>query len=219
MKTKISRSLDEGADVNISEINDERVADVRHWSARGDMLITARLGDAKAHAWNALTRGVVNMPDGRPTRRAAMSTRGYAAAVARLYELKGALVDMIKEARGSFYKDSFTRWPHLPDVLRAADVGATKRGASVARNMLIHGSDVRQEIAEVIMSAQRGMGAAVTMAGSDGVSDNVASSMLDAWEKTRHDAIKHRVDLTLSDSEVAIYNLVGRELVDEQFHA
>lgn len=203
-----------------------RVAAVRQWSAKAARLIDARIGDARAHAWNAITQRVVTAPDGRKTWRAAVLTRSYQAAVRRLDELtddlagptRMSLDGLLRDARAAFYRDSFGRWAIPPELL-APDPRPDATGERLARGLVIHGYDLRTEVADAIRIATTGLQAAVTVAGGRTITDDQARATLDGWESQKVHAIKQRVDDLLSDSYVAIYNLVGREMVDPKFYA
>lgn len=203
-----------------------RVAAVRQWTAKAARLIDARIGDARAHAWNAVTQAVVTAPDGRKTWRQAVLTKGYQAAVRRLEELENELVGptaaslsgLVKDARAAFYRQSFDLWAIPPELL-APDPRPTKAGERAARGFVIHGYDPKSEVAPVIDAAESGLRASVTLAGGRQTTDRQARAILDGWEAQKANAIRRRVDGLLSDSEVAIYNLVGREMIDPKFHA
>lgn len=222
-----------------------RVAALGQWSAKAARLIDARIGDARAHAWNAITQRVVTAPDGRKTWRQAVLTKGYRAALARLKELEEelggptamSLRGLIRDARAAFYKQSFDLWS-IPDELLAPNPRPTKKGEQAARGLVIHGYNlvgvsyafrndagggqhlqVKGEITQVIDTAASGLQAAVTLAGRREMTDRQSNAILDGWEVQKAHAIRQRVDGLLSDSEVAIYNLVGREMIDPKFYA
>jgi len=199
---------------------------VGQWSVKAARLIDARIGDARAHAWNAITQRVATAPDGRKTWRQAALTRSYQAAVKRLDELadelagphKLSLSGLVRDARAAFYRDSFNHWA-IPAELLAPDPRPTKAGERAARGLVIHGFNLRDEVADVIDAAARGLQAAVTVAGGRNTTDDQARAILDGWDSQKAHAIKQRVDGLLTDSYVAIYNLVGREMVDPKFYA
>lgn len=203
-----------------------RVAAVRQWSVKAARLIDARIGDARAHAWNAITQRVVTAPDGRKTWRAAVLTRSYNAALSRLDELaddlagpaKTSLDGLLRDARAAFYRGSFEQWTIPPELL-AVDPRPTKTGERMARGLVLHGYDLRTEVADAIQTATTGLQAAVTVAGGRDATDAQSRAVLDGWESQKAHAIKQRVDGLLSDSYVAIYNLVGREMIDPKYYA
>jgi hypothetical protein len=203
-----------------------RVAAVRQWSVKAATLIDARIGDARAHAWNAITQRVVTAPDGRKTWQQAVLTRSYKAAVTRLDEIaddlagpsKYSLDGLLRDARAAFYRDAFGRWNFEPQYLAPNPV-PTKSGERVARGLVIHGYDLRSEVLDATQTASNGLQAAVTMAGRRDMTDDQARAVLDGWESQKAHAIRQRVDGLLNDSYVAILNLVGREMIDPKFHA
>lgn len=215
-----------GLPVIVNDPDSARVAAVRQWSAKAAALIDARIGDARAHAWNAITQRVVSAPDGRKTWRLAQQTKGYQAAVKRLAELADVLAGstglsldgLIRDARAQFYRRSFDLWAIPPELL-ARDPRPTKAGERAARGLVIHGYDLRSEVLDVTDSATRGLSSTVAVGGSRDATDKQAADLLDGWESRSAHAIRQRVAGLLSDSEVAIYNLVGREMVDPKFHA
>ena len=205
-----------------------RATSVRPWALKAGSVVDARMADARAHAWNALTHRVASARDDRHGRRAAMATRGHRAAVDRLDEITDTLagptaasrLGVIRDARAAFYRDSFPLWePNIPEVLKAPDPRPNKSGERQARGLVVHGYDLRSEVADVVNGAKRAMAAAVTLAGRASVDDRQASDILDGWESQRREAIRRRVNMLIADSEVAIYNLVGRSMIDSRFHA
>lgn len=212
----------------IADLEAVRVASVRAWSARCDKRIADRLADARAHAWNALTQRVVSAGDGRATWRAATLTRGWKAALARLDELadalagpgKASLAGLIRDARAGFYRDSFDLLAgSVPPEIAAANQSPTKAGEAEARGLVIHGLDLRTEIEAFVAETTRALQAVVTAAGGRDESDAAARIALAGWEGRSRDRLSKRVAAVLSDSEVAIFNLVGRSMIDPKYHA
>lgn len=203
-----------------------RFAAYRQWSAKAATLIDARVGDARAHAWNAVTQRVVTAADGRRTWRQAVLTKGYQAAVRRLEELEDELVGptvaslsgLVRDARAAFYRASFGWWSIPPELL-APDPRPTTHGERAARGLVLHGFDPRSDLDAVFTSAVSGLRAAVTVAGARNATDAQARAVLDGWEARKAHAIRQRVDGLLSDSSVAILYLVGHEMIDPKFHA
>jgi hypothetical protein len=208
-----------------------RVAAVRQWSVSAARLIDARIGDARAHAWNAITQRVVTAPDGRKTWRQAVMTRGYKAAESRLEELTESLVGrdaaslkgLVRDARAKFYHDAYDAWRPIaetnwPELMKLA-ARSTKAGEDVARGLVIGPHILWDEVDSVVQAAIRGLRVAVTTAGQTDMSDRLTNAVLDGWELQKANAIKRRVQDVLNDSYVGIYWLVGHEMIDPKYHA
>lgn len=205
-----------------------RVASVERWALRADRLIADRLADARTHAWNALTQRVVDAADGRATVRAVRSTRGYQAGIARIVEIQAALAGpsrvsldgLIRDARAWFYRESFALLePTIDPELRPAKWGPTKAGESRARGLALFGTDPWDALDGSVTAAARGFSVACVSAGARNETDAASRARLEEWEGRSRRALQSQVRALLSDSEVACFNLAGREMVDPKFYA
>lgn len=197
-----------------------RVASIRRWAAKGEKRAADRLADARVHAWHAITRRVEQAQDGRATLKTVVGTRGHKAAQDRLAELAGDLWGIAKDARRSFYRESHELLKgSVPVEIAAKDAGPTASGEREAVQIVVHGVELKDEIGAAIAEAARNLTSAIVVAGSSGWTDAASKQALDSWEGRTRDRLNRLVATILSDSEVAIFNMVGHELIDESFHA
>lgn len=191
------------------------------WVEQANGLISDRLDDARAHAARAITERAKQAPDGKPTLQLVTQSRSFQAAVNRLDALHDSLVELTKDARAFFYRDSFRLWlPSIPVEIRISDdPKPTREGERQARGLVLYGTDLVTEIGAGIEDASRGLRAAVTMAASKAALPKEINAALDTWQRQKTDALKQRARTALSDSDVAVHQLVGRLMVHRRFHA
>lgn len=204
----------------LADLEALRVASVRRWAAKAEKRTADRLADARSHAWNAITRRVEQAKDGRATLQAVAGSKGHKAAQDRLAELAASLWEIAKDARRAFYRESHELLKgSVPAEIAAKDAGPTKPGEREAVAIVVHGAELRDEIGAAVGEAARNLTSAVVVAGSAGWTDAASRQTLDSWEGRTRDRLNRLTATILSDSEVAIFNRVGHELIDESFHA
>lgn len=204
----------------LQDLETIRVASVRRWAAKCERRIADRLADARVHAWNAITRRAEQADDGRATLRMVVGTRGHKAAQNRMAELAASLLEAIQAARASFYRESHELLKgSVPPEIAAPNAGPSKAGEREAKAIVVHGAELKDEIGASVAEASRNLTAAITYAAGTGLTDRTAATALETWEGRWRDRLTRLVETILSDSEVAIFNRVGHELIAEEFHA
>jgi hypothetical protein len=162
---------------------DKLLATLRPWADRAARLVERRLDDARLHA-----------AAGSPS-----------VAKARLVELYGSLVRHVSDARGHFYRDSFTK--HRLDFdpeIHDASVAPSHDGELAARNTPILGRPYERDLLDLVEDADRALVSA-TLAGGGTFFEN--------WSTTHRDRIVSRASRELSDAQMAIFEAVGEILV------
>lgn len=193
------------------------------WQAKALAVIERKLEDAEAHAVKALTDALKQTPDGRQTVRKARRSPSFQAAHARLDELWAALAGpsvssldgVIRDAREDLYRAAFALWkPLIPTpLLVQADPKPTQANATAARRIVLHGYELRQELSGPILAAQRKLLAALAQAGQRSTPNRIASDLVKTWRLQSQSAIAGAVSRVLSDSEVRLNVLAGRDLI------
>jgi hypothetical protein len=197
------------------------------WAARAGERIDAKFADALSHARNAVTETLKRKPDGRPTIRHASRSPSSTAALARLDELLAwlagpsvsSLAGFVRDARATFYVDSFGAWkPFIPAELWVSpDPMPTVAGTNRARGAVLHGMDLRTELAGPIDRAKRSLRAAVAVAGRRGTTGKLSDQLLLTWRTQNQAAVTAAVHRALSDSQMDADVRAGRDLVHEDY--
>lgn len=204
----------------LQDLEAVRVASVRRWAAKCEQRVADRLADARVHAWNAITRRAEQADDGRATLRTVVGTRGHKAAQNRMAELAASFWEIAKAARAAFYRESHELLKgSVPEEIAADDAGPTKAGEREAVAIVVHGAELKDEIGAAVAEAGRSLTAAIVYAAGTGLTDRTAMTALETWEGRSRDRLTRLAETILSDSEVAIFNKVGHELIAEEFHA
>jgi hypothetical protein len=211
---------------NHEERDAVRLEAIAPWAKRAQARIESRVADARAHAESAVTKAAIGAEDGRETWRLLARQRSATAAKSRLEELSDwltgssrlSLSGLIQDARAKLYRSAFDHMRPLipPEVLDDA-ASPNGSGERAARGLILHAKSPLQEIAPVFLAATQSLQSTINACASDTVSPKQRNGMLDSWEKRTADAINQKVAEMLSDSDVAICNLVGRQLLREEF--
>ena len=182
-------------------------------------LVREKTADAHAHVEKALTDALKDMPDGRPTRARAARSPSYNAALSRLAELREALTDLVREARAAFYRDSFAALaPQIPAALLVSpDPEPTQRNVARIVAALIHGTELRQDLALPVSRASQRLLPALTLAGRSDETGRTATDRLKAWRVQAESTIGSTVRIALSDSQVHAWQEAGRDLIHPDF--
>jgi hypothetical protein len=208
-----------------TDISDPHAAKLKPRLAEAARLIESKVSDAAAHAERSLTRSVVNADDGRQTWRTIATQKSAKAAQTRLSELlealagpsKTSLSGHVQDSRAMFYYEAHEHWSALiPDPIRNP-AGPTQTGENRARGIILFGLSPRQEIDPVFLTAKSSLQAAINAAASASISDKQRQAILDGWEQRTVEQISRKVAMMLSDSQVAVVNQVGRDLVKQEF--
>lgn len=192
------------------------------WTSRASALIRSKVADARAHAEKAITESAKAAPDGRATFRLVRRSRSFDAALARLAEaatdLAGPSVastmGLIRDARRSFYVDSFDLWKEvIPSTAWVKpDADPTERGRANAAAQQVGSQELRTEIAGLFDSAGRALIRAANAAASRS-SLGTKTEYLATWETQQRDAITRSVIRCLSDSDGRSHALACLDLI------
>jgi hypothetical protein len=209
--------------IDAASLDAREAAQLTHleeWIHKTSEALPGKLRDAEAHAQKALTDVVVSAPDGRPTLAKVRQSRSYQAALARMDEIRDALLKIVHEARVAFYRDSWAFWNDtLPaEVLKGAEAPAEARIAK-ARTAVIHGQTAAGALAAATQTAKRQLLASLAQAGSRVQTGKGAAEILKAWRTRAEKALSQHTTTLLSDSQIDADRRAGRDVVkDELLH-
>ncbi|WP_422932049.1 hypothetical protein [Singulisphaera sp. PoT] len=197
------------------------------WNRKVFDLVTAKVGDARAHLDRAVTDTLRRTPDGRKTLRRVVQSPSYVAAMSRMDELWAALAGprvmslegVLRDARESFYRRSFAEWKGVipADMIASPDAEPTAANAARVRGAILHGYDLRQEIGGPIARAKEQARANATLAGRRDGDRRSKADLLGTWEKQSRDAIWNTARLALSDGQVMADVQAGRDVVHPDY--
>lgn len=193
------------------------------WVERITAVIQGKFADAAAHAAKAITDTLRRTPDGRATDRRAIKSPSFQAAMSRLDELASllsgpsvhSLDGLIRDARESFYRDSFELWKKIIPAATwvSADAQPTQIGVARVRGVPIHGVDVRVEVVSAIGSAKDDLRRAVNSAATTDPVRSLANDRLATWKRMKGDSLVRGIVLELSDSNVVANTQAAIDLV------
>lgn len=176
------------------DLEPELLARLRPRVAKARRLAARRVADAAAH-------GEAAARSGDPTR--ARRTSAGLAAGERLDELLADALELVRDAREAFYSEAFALWrPHLDPRHHRADAGPTAAGRRLAREAVVNGMRLDDELGAVVAEARRGLDQAVALAASGRREGR--SSPVDLWEAKAARRVADRLAGVLSDSQVAL---------------
>jgi hypothetical protein len=197
------------------------------WQHRAAALVARKLGDAEAHATKALTDTLKRHPDGRPTLRRAASSVSYQAATGRLTELLTGLagpsrystVGLLRDACEDCYARAFEAWrPFIPESLWARPDGQpTAANLLSARTLVVHGYDLRAELAGPIAAASQRLLAVVAQAAARTTPEHVETDLVETWRRQSEAGLTTLVKRVLSDWQKAADTRAGRDLVHADY--
>lgn len=189
-------------------------AQLKPWIVRADSLVRGKVEDAAAHAARIITKRLKATADGRATARLAARSPSYQAAGSRLDELldalagpgKASLKGLLRDARERFFRDAFDAWKPLlsPDHYRL-DAVPTAAAIATARGAIIHGYDLRAELAGGFATAKRTLAVACNLAGHSGTAAAAADDLLERWAKQTADRISRECATALGDAQLALF--------------
>lgn len=197
-------------------------AELARWNRTVAAVVAAKVADARAHGAAAVTEALRATPDGRATIRRAARSRSLQAGLARLDELWTDLAGpsvasregRLRDARESFYRLGLEMWAQLlPEEARSGDGQAAALAIVAARAMVLHGQDLRTELAGPIATAKRSLQSAVALAGSQLASQRTSRDRLAGWELATRSALQRACSLCLGDDLVALDGKASRDLV------
>jgi hypothetical protein len=193
--------------------------DLAPWIADAAKAIRSKLADAQAHAEKALTDTLKSTPDGRKTRRKASSSPSYAAAINRLDELADDLLKLTRRARETFYRTAHATYaPAIPPALLVSpDPKPTLRNVARFVAILIHGNELRDDLATPIERYKSALLPTLTLAGREAESGRTATDRIKGWRTKAEAALNGTVRTALSDSQMAATTEAGRDLIHPKF--
>jgi hypothetical protein len=201
---------------DLEKMEEKLLARLLPWVIKAKKLIDSHVGDAKAHAVNALTATVRDTPDGRPTVRKLEQSRSAQAAIGHLDTLLADLDELVRNARASFYVGSIHLWiPFIPEDQRATN--ADKPSGAVERIMqdaVISGYTLAMRLDPAIATAKRTLLAQLNMGGTSGASDRQSDVRLKTWATQSSASLGKTAESILSDSDTAIHEATGWLLID-----
>lgn len=155
-------------------------------------LIAVRLADAQAHARRAMSSGLVEAADGRPTLTLARQSEDLKAALARLTELEIALAARIRDAWEAALVDAwaYARESAHPDDLDPDRLEPMALDLQRARSTVLDGYDARGLVAGSIAVARRRLAAVVPASSSPTISEKARADVLGSWRATAERSIK-----------------------------
>jgi hypothetical protein len=189
-------------------------AQLRPWILRADRLVRGKVADAAAHAGRSITARLKRAPDGRPTARLAVQSPSYQAAAARLDELLEALAGpttasltgLLRDAREAFFVGALNLWrPLLDPEFYRVDVEATKEGIATVRGAILHGYDLRRELAGDWETAKRTLFVVCNLAGHSTTSVGTVDDLIEVWRRRTADRLAACCAAVLADSQLSLF--------------
>lgn len=218
---------DEEYDILLASQEDHLRKRLTPWIEKASGLVRSKIEDSSAHALKAITESLKKTPDGRETDRKVSKSPSFIAALARLDELatllagssSSSLDGLIRDARESFYRDSFEVWKAMipAESWISTDPRPTQIGMARVRAMQIHGADVRVGIASSITQAKEDLKRAVNLGASRDSSHEIAADRLKTWARLKTDLITRTASLELSDSGVLVHGVAATDLVHPDY--
>jgi hypothetical protein len=183
------------------------------WVARAHEMVRRKVDDAAAHAAKCVTQKARRERDGRPTARLVARSPSYQAAVARLHELRIALVGqagslrgLLRDAREDFLTHAYELWRDTldPRYYRVPD-RPSAAAIAVARGAVIHGYALEAELAGPFEAAARGLAAACTLAARRERDQREGADQVAAWHVRTVSSLSRACTAALGDSQWALY--------------
>lgn len=187
-----------------------RLQAIAPWLRKANAEITRRIGDARAHAERSLARSNA-------------SAKHLVTAQTRLEELQTCLVGtessphrgVIQDARAHCYAAAFRQ--SLPESIRDSAAIPTPFGERSARELKLWGLTPLAEMQAVFLPVQNSLRTSLALAKLS--EPDSRESILDTWETRAIDRISQAIVGMLSNSEAAIFNLVGHSMVKPELRA
>ncbi len=163
-------------------------AAIRPWRIQTDRVIADRLADARVHAQAG------RMDD----------------AERRLDELSLTLQEQLGDARAGFYRQSFTiHRPYLDPAVHDMQLQPNAAGELVARRTPILGRNHAQDIARAVTDSRAKLRLAARQ--------KPPELHLQMWEAGEVTRLSSHVRRSLSDSQIAIHEVIGHLFVRTEF--
>jgi hypothetical protein len=199
---------------------------VQRWNREAMKRIGPKMADAMAHGQKALTDTLRETRDGRPSLRVIERSPSTQAAIHRLGELldelagpsRASLDGLIRKSREVFLIEAMDFWAGiLPAEILRDGREPTSAERRAIRRVVLHGTELRDEIAGPIDRAAKGLIAALHQAGSRGEGDSQAGRILSTWSESMAAAIARTCKLAISDGAVRADVCAGWLVVRPEF--
>ncbi len=183
-----------------------RAEEKRHHAARmkeAGRLIAGKFEDARAHAMNALTATLDATTAGRPTIARIRRDRSYGAALARLDELAGQVVDLCERCRVDEYKLAYAHWfADTPEEFRrSASPTPPEMFVNRCRTTVIHEHTLESWVAGPIRNAKGALLRSLASAGNLAVSGRESTDVLRRWRDIHAGHVMDNVESALVDGQ------------------
>jgi hypothetical protein len=202
------------------EAKDERIRRLIALAAIGAIKLSDSKIDAAAdHARASLTNSLSDTPDGRATARKARQSRSGRAAQERLDELLDLLAGptrtsgdgLLRDSAEAAYRSLRTFWRTIvPDDLHGPDSITAAQVAGV-RGLVLHGYELRDELAGPISQASRDLLAATTRAGRQGLDRATRADSIETWRLQARARLRTVLMRIGSDQAYAVDGLAMRD--------
>lgn len=214
----------------VDPLDAPHIAKLLPWITKANAAIDSKIEDVRAHAERSLTRSVIDAAEGRSTWRMLKGQASAKAAQKRLSGLleylvgntEASLSGLIQTARSRFYRDSFTHWHSQSEPFKSAfdpDAKPVASGELQARGVIFWGLSPRKELEPLFLTVSNTLKTSMNAAATPGTSEKQQDAIFGGWEQKAKKRIKHEVEGLLSNSQIAIITMVGRDMVKAEFRA
>ena len=197
------------------------------WTRMVGKIVNEAIDRAHAHANLALTETLKATPDGRRTLRRASHNRSFVAALADIDDLlvaltgptKTSLAGKLRDVRAVLYRAAFIGWVRtFPEPYTVGrNTPPSQARINLARGLVLHGMDLRTEIAGSIDRAKRDLLATIEVAARRESRARNSADLLKAWRDRAVNAITSTCKTAIGDSLVALESLAGVDAVKPQY--
>ena len=198
--------------MNIDAADNLRLQTIAPWVRRADREISRRIADARVHAERSISRTNA-------------SSRHLVTALTRLAELQECLIGseidpsggLVQDARADFYRLAHKQ--PIPEAIRDPHAIGTDSGRRSAMTLTLFGLSPLAEIQAIFLPIRNSLKTTIALARQYDMDSQGRAMVLDTWEKQSSDRISQAITGMLSNSEVAIFNLVGHEMIKPELRA
>lgn len=196
--------------MNIDAADKLRLQAIAPWARRANREIERRIADARAHAERSVARSNA-------------SAKHAVTAEQRLEELMECLIGseanphrgVVQDARVGFYRKAFQQ--PIPESIRDPHAIGTHSGEASARELKLWGLTPMAEMQAVFLPIKNSLKTTMALARQYQMDSQQRGMILDTWEAQAVARIGQAITGMLSNSEVAIFNLVGHQMVKAEF--
>lgn len=198
--------------MNIDAADKLRLQAIAPWVRRCNREIERRIADARAHAERSVARSNA-------------SAKHAVTAEQRLEELMECLIGseinplrgVIQDARAGFYHRAFQQT--IPESIRDPRATGTHSGEASARELRLWGLTPMAEMQAIFLPIRNSLKTTIALAKQHQMDSAQRATVLDTWEAQAVNRIGQAVLGMLSNSEVAIFNLVGHSMIKAEMRA